>query len=77
MLGKVRYIGITGFPLEALQYVIENDKSDCIDTILSYCHYALNNTTLTDLVPLCKAKNIGIINAGALSSKCCCTFEDS
>jgi aryl-alcohol dehydrogenase-like predicted oxidoreductase len=37
--GKARYIGITGYALDALRTVL--DTSDVrIDTVLSYCRYA-------------------------------------
>lgn len=62
--GKVRFIGITGLPLKVFQYVL--DHTD-IDTILSYCRYSLNDTSLTELVPFLNAKNAGIISASPLS----------
>jgi L-galactose dehydrogenase len=80
--GKIRYIGITGFPLKIFRYVIEQlDKSEYdirVDTILSYCHYSMNNTTLEGLIPFLKdhstnylliglmLKDIGVINAATL-----------
>lgn len=62
--GKVRFIGITGFPLKIFSYVL--DRSD-IDTILSYGHYSLNDMTLMELIPYLKEKQVGIINASPLS----------
>jgi aryl-alcohol dehydrogenase-like predicted oxidoreductase len=62
--GKARFIGITGLPLNIFRYVL--DRVD-VDTILSYCHYALNDTSLEDLIPYFKEKQIGIINASPLS----------
>ncbi len=38
-----------------------------VDTVLSYCHYSLNDQTLADMIPYLKEKNAGIINASALS----------
>ena len=38
-----------------------------VDTVLSYCHYSLNDQTLADMIPYLKEKNVGIINASALS----------
>ena len=37
-----------------------------IDTILSYCHYELNDTALDELIPALKVKDIGIISASPL-----------
>ena len=38
-----------------------------VDTVLSYCHYSLNDQTLADMIPYLKEKGVGIINASALS----------
>jgi L-galactose dehydrogenase len=58
--GKVRFIGVTGYPLPLLRDVIETQD---IDVILSYSHYNLLNTTLNDeLVPSVKAKGVGLIS---------------
>jgi len=63
--GKVRHIGITGYPLKIFKYVLEKDRT--VDTVLSYCHYSLNNTLLNDVIPLLKERKVGIVNAAALS----------
>ena len=62
--GKVRFVGITGLPLKIFPAVL--DQSD-VDTILSYCHYALNDSSLQDLLPYLREKQVGIINASPLS----------
>lgn len=58
---------MTGFPLGNSKELIL--KSPCkIDTIISYCHYSLNDTSLVEgLMPLLKEKGIGLINASANS----------
>lgn len=62
--GKVRYIGITGYPIHLLRDV---GMAFPVDSILSYCHYNLLNTTLQEvLVPLAKKQGIGLINASSL-----------
>ncbi|HZO89777.1 MAG TPA: aldo/keto reductase [Chthonomonadaceae bacterium] len=61
--GKARYIGITGLPLKIYPYVLERAE---VDTILSYCHYALNDTSLESLLPYFQAKQVGVINAAPL-----------
>ncbi|MEZ4607920.1 MAG: aldo/keto reductase [Deinococcales bacterium] len=59
--GKVRFIGVTGYPLQLLKSLIE--VSD-LDVSLSYCHYNLLNQQLAEvLIPLLKAKDMGIMNA--------------
>lgn len=61
--GKVRFVGITGLPLKIFQYVMDRAE---IDTILSYCRYELNDTSLEGLIPALQAKRIGIISASPL-----------
>jgi L-galactose dehydrogenase len=61
--GKARFVGVTGLPLAALQYVADRVK---IDTILSYCRCELNDTALLQSAPHFLSKNIGIINASPL-----------
>ena len=62
--GKVRFVGITGLPLKIFSYVADQTE---IDTILSYCHYSMNDTALLELLPYFKERNIGVINASPLS----------
>jgi L-galactose dehydrogenase len=62
--GKVRYIGITGFPLALLREVADEAG---VDAILSYCHYDLLNARLDEeLSPFARARGIGLINASPL-----------
>lgn len=64
--GKVRFVGITGLPLKIFRTVLEQTE---VDTILSFCRYALNDTGLLDLIPLLKARGVGILNASPLSMR--------
>ena len=62
--GKVRFVGITGYPVGILGEVAE--VAD-IDTILSYCRYNLMDTAMDDvLTPVARRKGIGLINASPL-----------
>lgn len=65
--GKVRHIGITGYPMKIFKYILEHDKDHIVDSILSYCHYNLQNTTLLSIMPFLKERKVGIINASPLS----------
>jgi L-galactose dehydrogenase len=59
--GKVRFIGVTGFPLPLLREMAE---TQALDVTLSYSHYNLLNQTLNEnLLPAVKAKGMGLINA--------------
>ncbi|MGD0089474.1 MAG: aldo/keto reductase [Planctomycetota bacterium] len=62
--GKTRFIGITGLPLKIFPAVIDQAP---VDTILSYCHYCLNDTALLGLIPYLKARQVGIISASPLA----------
>jgi L-galactose dehydrogenase len=63
--GKCRYIGMTGYPMHTLcRAVAETD----LDVVLSYAHYTLLNTRLSDtLAPLCRQRGVGVINAAAVA----------
>jgi aryl-alcohol dehydrogenase-like predicted oxidoreductase len=62
--GKARFIGITGYPLKVFRDVLSHAS---VDTILSYCHYSLNDVTLETILPFLEEKQVGIINASPLS----------
>ncbi|MGN8645949.1 aldo/keto reductase [Gracilibacillus sp. HCP3S3_G5_1] len=62
--GKIRYYGVSGFPLSIFEKVL---KVTNLDVILSYCHYSLNNTSLLSLLPLLEKEKVGLINASPLS----------
>lgn len=64
--GKVRFIGISGYPMNIFRYVL--DRAD-LDVVLSYNHYTLQNTMLADLVPYLQKKNVGIMNAAPFSAR--------
>jgi L-galactose dehydrogenase len=64
--GKVRFIGISGYPMNIFRYVL--DRTD-LDVVLSYNHYTLQNTMLADLVPYLQQKNVGIMNAAPFSAR--------
>jgi L-galactose dehydrogenase len=62
--GKARFIGITGYPPK---FLLKIAREVSVDTILSYCHYNLLNTSMDDaLTPFAKANSIGLINASPL-----------
>jgi L-galactose dehydrogenase len=62
--GKVRAVGITGLPLHIFEYVSSRVE---VDTILSYCHYSLNDTALDNVLPYMESQRLGIISASPLS----------
>ncbi len=64
--GKVRFVGISGYPMNIFRYVLDRTE---LDVILSYNHYTLQNTMLADLVPYLKTKGVGIMNAAPFSAR--------
>ncbi len=65
--GKVRSIGISGYPMKVFKFVL--DQTD-LDVVLSYNQYTLQNTRFADeMVPSLKARGVGIMNAGPFSAR--------
>jgi L-galactose dehydrogenase len=64
--GKVRYIGVSGYPMKIFQYILDRTP---LDVVLSYNHYTLQNTMFADLVPYLKTKGVGIMNAAPFSAR--------
>jgi aryl-alcohol dehydrogenase-like predicted oxidoreductase len=64
--GKVRFIGVSGYPMKMFRYVL--DRAD-LDVVMSYNHFTLQNTMLADLAPYLKAKGVGIMNAAPFSAR--------
>ena len=61
--GIVRHIGITGLPLRIFPSILDRVAPGTVETILSFCHYELNDTSLGDMIPYLQEKGVGIINA--------------
>lgn len=65
--GKIRYIGISGYPMKAFRFILEQTTVDCV---LSYNQYTLQNTRFGDeIVPCLKTKGVGAMNAGPFSAR--------
>ncbi|HTO03009.1 MAG TPA: aldo/keto reductase [Opitutus sp.] len=61
--GRIGHIGITGLPLKIFPAVLDRVPAGDVDTILSFCHYELNDTSLEGMLPYFSTKGIGVINA--------------
>ena len=61
--GLARSIGITGLPLRVFPSILDKVGPNIVDTILSFCHYELNDDSLDGLIPYLRGKGVGIINA--------------
>lgn len=65
--GKVRFIGISGYPMKIFCFVLEQTD---LDVVLSYNQYTLQNTRFADeLIPYLKTKGVGVMNAGPFSAR--------
>jgi L-galactose dehydrogenase len=65
--GKIRAIGITGYPLEIFPYVLSCVAPKSVDVVLSYCNYTLQNDRLAVLSKSLRQKfGVGVINASPL-----------
>ncbi len=64
--GKVRWIGISGYPMKIFREVLSATE---LDFVLSYNHYTLQNTMLADQVPWLQSHNVGILNAAPFSAR--------
>ncbi len=65
--GKVRAIGISGYPMKIFKFILEQAP---LDVVLSYNQYTLQNTRFADeAVPYLKTKGVGIMSAGPFSAR--------
>ena len=64
--GKVRFIGVSGYPMNMFRYVLDRTE---LDIVLSYNHFTLQNTMLANLVPYLQSKGVGVMNAAPFSAR--------
>jgi aryl-alcohol dehydrogenase-like predicted oxidoreductase len=65
--GVVRHTGITNLNLRHFKYVIDHVPPGTVDSILSFCHYTLNDDSLTDYLDYFESHRTGVINASPFS----------
>lgn len=65
-LGKVRWIGVSGYPMQIFKQALAETE---IDVVLTYNHYTLQNDMSLELVPLCQEQGVGLINAAPFSAR--------
>ena len=61
--GRIGHVGITGLPLKVLQATVQAAPPGMVETVLSFCHYELNDTSLESLLPFFRQRDVGVINA--------------
>ncbi|MEI8211014.1 MAG: aldo/keto reductase [Planctomycetota bacterium] len=64
--GKVRYAGISGYPMRNFERVIPTGLVDCC---ITYNHYTLQNDMALRLLPLADKHRVGLINAAPFSAR--------
>lgn len=62
--GKIRYFGVSGLPISVFEKALAHKE---LDSVLSYCHYSLNDTSLLEVVPLLEKHKVGLVNASPLA----------
>lgn len=65
--GVVKHVGITDLQLENLKWVIDRVPVGTVESVLSFCHYCLNDDKLGDFLDYFESKQVGVINASPLS----------
>lgn len=65
--GIVGHVGITNLTLRHFKYVIDHVPAGTVESVLSFCHYCLNDDALTDYLDYFEEKGIGVINASPFS----------
>jgi L-galactose dehydrogenase len=64
--GKVRYVGVSGYPMKNFERVIPTGLIDCF---ITYNHYTLQNDMALRLLPLAEQHRVGVINAAPFSAR--------
>lgn len=64
--GKVRFIGVSGYPMKIFQEMLRQTD---LDVVLTYNHYTLQNDMALQLVQPCHDKGVGLINAAPFSAR--------
>jgi len=65
--GVVGHVGITNLTLRHFVYVIDHVPPGTVESILSFCHYTLNDDALGDYLGYFAQHGVGVINASPFS----------
>ncbi|MDR3268911.1 MAG: aldo/keto reductase [Tannerella sp.] len=65
--GIVKHVGITNLTLRHFKYIIDHVPAGTVESVLSFCHYCLNDDALTDYLDYFESKSVGVINASPFS----------
>jgi aryl-alcohol dehydrogenase-like predicted oxidoreductase len=64
--GKVRLVGVSGYPLRVFERVLD---ATGLDAVMTYGHYTLQNRRLLDLMPRLQESGVGVLNAAPLAQR--------
>ncbi|MEO1615620.1 MAG: aldo/keto reductase [Planctomycetota bacterium] len=64
--GKVRFIGVSGYPMKIFLKMLEQTE---LDVVLTYNHYTLQNDMALRLIEPCETSGVGLINAAPFSAR--------
>ncbi|KAA5544290.1 aldo/keto reductase [Roseiconus nitratireducens] len=64
--GKVRFIGVSGYPMKIFHEMLRQTD---LDVVMTYNHYTLQNDMALALIEPCREKGVGIINAAPFSAR--------
>ena len=65
--GIVKHVGVTNLTLRHFKYVIDHVPAGSVESVLSFCHYCLNDDALIDYLDYFEERGIGVINASPFS----------
>ena len=65
--GIVGHVGITDLQPENLKWIIDHSEEGTVESVISFCHFSLNDTILADYLGFFEQKGIGVINASPFS----------
>lgn len=65
--GVAKHVGITNLTLRHFKYVIDHVPAGTVESVLSFCHYCLNDDALTDYLDYFEEHGVGVINASPFS----------
>lgn len=64
--GKVRFIGVSGYPMKIFHEMLRRSE---LDVVLTYNHYTLQNDMALALIDPCESAGVGLINAAPFSAR--------
>ncbi len=64
--GKIRLVGVSGYPLRVFERVLD---ATGLDAIMTYGHYTLQNRRLLGLMPRMQESGVGVLNAAPLAQR--------